>query len=103
MCGITAYCGRELADPIVFKALTRDDLGTIVDYELKKLMLAYAFKYFNVVWFHIAPSNIRSQKATQKIGGVFSHERNSNHSGKPIPCMFYKIEKEIWLQYNATK
>lgn len=51
-----------------------------------------------IVWFHIAPTNIRSQKATQKIGGVFSHKKNANISGKYVPWMFYKIEKENWLQ-----
>ena len=83
---------------IGFTFIARQYWGGKTNYELKKLMLNYAFKYFNVVWFHIDPSNIRSQKATQKIGGVFSHEVNSNISGKLIPYMFFKIEKENWLQ-----
>ena len=83
---------------IGFTFIARQYWGGKTNYELKKLMLAYAFKYFNVVWFHIAPSNIRSQKATQKIGGVFSHEISANISGKKIPYMFFKIEKANWLQ-----
>mgnify|MGYP006094253571 CR=1 FL=1 len=83
---------------IGYTFIARQYWGGKINYELKKLMLAHAFKYFNTVWFHIAPPNIRSQKATQKIGGVFSHEANSNISGKSEPWMFYQIEKENWLR-----
>jgi hypothetical protein len=57
-------------------------------------MFYYSFNDFDCVWFHIAPSNIRSQKATQKIGGVFSHEEITNISGKPDNWLFYKIDKK---------
>lgn len=60
---------------------------------LKKIMLDYAFKYYETVWFHIAPSNIRSQRAIEKIGAVFSHEKDSLLSGKCEPWLFYKIKK----------
>ena len=83
---------------IGYTFISRQYWGGKTNYEVKKTMLTYAFKYFKVVWFHIAPSNIRSQKATQKIGGIFSYEKNSNISGKFEPWMFYKIEKENWLQ-----
>ena len=35
---------------------------------MKALMLEHAFETFDEVWLHIAPTNIRSQKAAQKIG-----------------------------------
>lgn len=81
---------------IGYTFLARQYWGGKANYEIKTLMLGYAFKYFDVVWFHIAPSNIRSQKATKKIGGVFSHETNANLSGKLEPWMFYKIDKKNW-------
>jgi len=81
-----------------FTFIARQYWGGNTNYELKKLMLAYAFRYFDSVWFHIDPSNIRSQKATQKIGGVFCREAISNISGEPLPYVFYKIEKKSWFQ-----
>lgn len=87
---------------IGYTFIARQYWGGKTNLEVKTLMLAYAFQYFNVAWFHIAPSNIRSQKAIKKIGGIFSHQENSNISGKPEPCMFYKIEKQNWLQENAS-
>ncbi len=85
---------------IGYTFLTRQYWGGRTNYEVKKMMLNYSFKYFNVVWFHISPSNIRSQKATQKIGGEFSHKTDANISGKSEPWIFYKIEKENWLPNN---
>jgi RimJ/RimL family protein N-acetyltransferase len=81
---------------IGYTFLDRNYWGGKTNFELKKLMLDYAFSHFDRVWFHIAPSNIRSQKATEKIGGVFSHEKIAQISGKPDHWLFYKIEKNNW-------
>ena len=40
--------------------------------ELKQLMLAHAFKFVENIVFYVGESNIRSQKATEKIGAVRS-------------------------------
>jgi RimJ/RimL family protein N-acetyltransferase len=37
---------------------------------MKHLMLQHAFKFVNNVVFLVAPQNLRSQKAMEKIGGV---------------------------------
>ena len=81
---------------IGYTFLARRYWGGKTNFELKKLMLDYAFHYFCDVWFHIAPSNIRSQKATQKIGGVFYHEKIANISGEPQNWLFYKLDKNSW-------
>jgi RimJ/RimL family protein N-acetyltransferase len=39
---------------------------------LKQLMLAHAFKFVENVVFYVGENNIRSQKATEKIGGIRS-------------------------------
>lgn len=62
----------------------------------------YAFNYFNCIWFHIAPSNIRSQKATKEIGGVFSYKKIANISIEPEDWLFYKIEKHYWLLQSTN-
>ena len=38
--------------------------------ELKRLMLTHAFKFVESVVFYVGQNNIRSQKATEKIGGI---------------------------------
>jgi len=87
---------------IGYTFLARDFWGGKTNYEIKKLMLDYAFHNFNCVWFHIAPSNVRSQKATQKIGAVFSHEELADFSGTLESWLFYKLEKSKWLVKAAN-
>lgn len=87
---------------IGYTFLERRYWGGKTNFELKQLMLDYAFNYYSSVWFHIAPSNIRSQKATQKIGGVFSHEAVASISGEPQDWLFYKIDKNSWLEQTAS-
>jgi RimJ/RimL family protein N-acetyltransferase len=82
---------------IGYTFLARNHWGGKTNFELKKLMLDYTFNYFDSVWFHIAPSNIRSQKAIQKIGAVFCYEKISNIFDEPDHWLYYKIERSEWL------
>jgi len=66
-------------------------------------MLDYAFGFFNVVWFHIGPTNIRSQKAILKIGAEFTHEQLLNITGTPRTWGCYKIEKQDWMTKTKMK
>ncbi|HEX4200277.1 MAG TPA: GNAT family N-acetyltransferase [Chthoniobacterales bacterium] len=50
--------------------LARKCWGGRYNRELKQLMLAHAFKFVGSVVFYIGEDNIRSQKATEKIGGI---------------------------------
>ena len=50
--------------------LARKYWGGRYNRELKQLMLAHAFKFVGSVVFYIGEDNIRSQKATEKIGGI---------------------------------
>jgi RimJ/RimL family protein N-acetyltransferase len=50
--------------------LARSRWGGIYNQAMKELMLRHAFRFVNRVIFVIGPQNLRSQKATQKIGGV---------------------------------
>ncbi len=45
--------------------------------EVKRLMLAHAFGFFPRVVFRIGPNNLRSRRAVEKIGAVFSGEERS--------------------------
>lgn len=82
---------------IGFTFLVRKHWGGDTNFELKKLMLNYAFQYFTTIWFHVGPTNIRSQKATLKLGAVFTAEEILNISGKDELWYCYKIEKQNWV------
>jgi N-acetyltransferase len=49
--------------------LTREFWGGIYNQEMKRLMLDHAFRFVDRVVFLVGPSNIRSQRAMEKIGG----------------------------------
>lgn len=50
--------------------LARSHWGGRHNGEMKRLMLAHAFRFVERVVFLIGPANIRSQRAVEKIGGV---------------------------------
>jgi RimJ/RimL family protein N-acetyltransferase len=68
--------------------LARSHWGGIYNREMKQLMLRHAFKFVNSVVFLIGPSNLRSQKAVEKIGGVRAGSR-SDAAGRD--SVVYKI------------
>ena len=50
--------------------LARSHWGGVYNGELKRLMLAHAFKFVDNVIFFVGSTNVRSQRAMEKIGGV---------------------------------
>ena len=50
--------------------LARNYWGGRYNRELKDLMLAHAFKFVENVVFLVGENNVRSQKATERIGGI---------------------------------
>jgi len=81
---------REVA--IGFTFLCRDRWGGKTNRELKRLMLEHAFRRATVVWFHVGSNNLRSRKAVEKIGGVFSHEDSKEIHGVIHAHAFYRID-----------
>lgn len=71
--GSSFYTPPDRLDAIAigFTFLVRAKWGGATNFELKSLMIEHASKAYDVVYFHIAPSNIRSQKATLKLGAEF--------------------------------
>jgi len=71
--------------------------GGNTNWQLKTLMLDHAFKTFDSVWFHISPENIRSQRATKKIGAHLVKEKAVSICGGPVTLtQFYKLDKKKW-------
>jgi RimJ/RimL family protein N-acetyltransferase len=50
--------------------LVREFWGGAANQEMKRLMLDHAFRFVDRVVFLVGPSNVRSQRAMEKIGGV---------------------------------
>ncbi len=81
---------------IGFTFLIRDYWGGKTNLELKTLMIEYALQYFPAVWLHVGLGNIRSQKATLKIGAKFMGEDDLVIGGKEGKWLCYKVDKESW-------
>lgn len=73
--------------------LARSHWGGKYNAELKRLMLDHAFKFVESVVFLIGPTNIRSQKAVEKIGGVMIERRHKTIRGETVEQIVYQIKK----------
>jgi len=51
--------------------LARSRWGGVYNGEMKRLMLRHAFRFVNSVIFAVGRANVGSQKAVEKIGGVW--------------------------------
>ncbi|WP_082505568.1 GNAT family N-acetyltransferase [Aureimonas sp. Leaf324] len=88
---------------IGFTFLDRSHWGGPANFELKTLMLTHAFRHFDEVWFHIAPSNIRSQKATAKLGAVHAYDARLDLSGQPTDWQCHRLAKADWEKVLAAR
>jgi RimJ/RimL family protein N-acetyltransferase len=96
-------CSRYYAAPdapnsisIGFTFLHHAYWGGETNFELKRLMLQHAFQHFPEVWFHIAPSNLRSQKATAKLGAEHIRDAVLDLSGSATLWMCFRLTRAAW-------
>jgi RimJ/RimL family protein N-acetyltransferase len=73
--------------------------GGLVNRQIKTLMLAHAFDHQDKVWFHIAPDNIRSQKATSKLGANFVSCGPKTVGDTLGDWMTYTLSKTDWAAH----
>ncbi|KOF20835.1 hypothetical protein AC244_05235 [Ensifer adhaerens] len=92
------YVAPDMPDSISigFTFLNNAYWGGGTNFELKRLMLGHAFHAYPDVWFHIAPTNIRSQKATAKLGATHVYDATLDLSGMPSPWMCFRLRQEDW-------
>ncbi|MEP3277526.1 MAG: GNAT family N-acetyltransferase [Stappiaceae bacterium] len=92
------YTAPDMPDSISigFTFLTRKHWGGKTNRQVKDLMIAHALKNFDAVWFHINLSNIRSQKATVKLGAKHVYTGTIDLSGGPTQWMCFKIDRNDW-------
>lgn len=81
---------------IGYTFLVRDKWGGSTNQELKRLMIEHAFKAFDSVYFHIAPTNTRSQKATLKLGAVHLYDADLTLANVTKPCRCYGLTRTHW-------
>lgn len=83
---------------IGYTFLTRAYWGGTANQEIKAILLNHAFGFTGVerVVFHIATSNVRSQKAIEKIGALYSHQEWRGFSpATPIEHCVYYLTRNI--------
>ncbi len=74
--------------------LARACWGGTYNRELKRLMLEHAFQFVDRVIFIVGMSNIRSQKAMLKIGGVLTGRRETVvRHGQPSESVIFEVTK----------
>jgi N-acetyltransferase len=75
--------------------LAREFWGGRYNGELKKLMLAHAFRFVDRVMLIVGESNLRSQKAVQKIGGALVRkESRAGSDGQMRQNVVFAIGRE---------
>lgn len=57
----------------------------------KRLMLGHAFGSVPEVWFHMAPSNVRSRRATAKLGAEHVEDAVLDPAGTPAPWTCWRL------------
>jgi N-acetyltransferase len=76
--------------------LARNYWGGRYNREMKQLMLDHAFKFVESVVFFVGENNIRSQRATEKIGAIKSGTAERVYGNRPASLnVRYVIKKPL--------
>jgi RimJ/RimL family protein N-acetyltransferase len=87
----------EKSIAIGYTFLSKSHWGGTFNKALKTLMLDHAFTRFDKVILHIGANNIRSQRATEKLGATKIGEIEMEYYGEASRLNFvYGIDKENW-------
>jgi len=88
------YAPKKSEIEIGWTFLARKYWGGRYNAEMKQLMLAHAFKFVENVIFLVGENNIRSQKATEKIGGIRNGMvKKTYRNGLPSLSIKYVIKR----------
>jgi RimJ/RimL family protein N-acetyltransferase len=93
--GTSRYCHLNIAErevEIGFTFLARAFWGGTYNGELKRLMLDHAFRFVDRVVFVVGETNLRSQKALEKIGATFVEKKQiPGRDGNAIPRLIFGL------------
>lgn len=73
--------------------LARSHWGGVYNGEMKRLMLSHAFKFVDNVIFIVGATNLRSQRAVEKIGGVRIGNKTDPNGRENV---IFRITKTAW-------
>ena len=89
------YAAEKSEIEIGWTFLARKYWGGRYNREMKQLMLDHAFRYVENVVFFIGENNIRSQKATEKIGAIKNGMAKKVYGNRPASLnVRYVIKKQ---------
>lgn len=95
------YDEKNKSIAIGYTFLIRKYWGTDYNRAMKTLMLNHAFKFVEIVVFHIGEKNIRSQRAIEKLGATMVNKikRKLTNDDKE-PRLVYEIKRNKWKEIN---
>jgi RimJ/RimL family protein N-acetyltransferase len=79
--------------------LARSHWGGRHNGEMKRLMLAHAFRWVDRVLFMVGPDNVRSQRALARIGAAYLEVRDGDARGRRV---VYAITAADFAARHAT-
>lgn len=91
--GSSRYHGYNEAEreiEIGWSFLARSHWGGQYNGDMKRLMLEHAFQYVDRVVLLIGPTNLRSQKAAEKIGAVREGERIDGNGMQSVAYVIHR-------------
>ncbi len=90
------YFPEKKSIAIGYTFLTRQYWGGIYNQAMKKLLTEYAFQFSDEIILHIGAKNIRSQKATEKLGALKIAEENIPSQDESNTLNFvYQLKKSL--------
>ena len=95
--GSSRYFGYDEAASEVeigWSFLARSHWGGVYNGEMKRLMLAHAFRFVDSVVFLVGPGNFRSQRAVEKIGGIREGTRLNSIGRESV---LFRIRAGDWV------
>ena len=95
--GSSRYCNLDPVNrevEIGWTFLKRASWGGLYNRELKRLMLDHAFRFADRVLFVVGESNLRSQKALEKIGATILRKAHlPDRNGVPALNIVFALER----------
>ena len=96
------YSAEENSVAVGYTFLTRAYWGNGYNLALKQLMLDHAFRFVDIVILHIGENNMRSRKATEKLGALKIAELERSFSGRANVLNFiYQLNKKDWIRKSS--
>ncbi|TFF33900.1 GNAT family N-acetyltransferase [Mucilaginibacter psychrotolerans] len=92
------YLPAQSSVAIGYTFLARNYWGGAYNSAMKSLLMEHLFKTVDNVLFHIAATNIRSQKATCKLGAVKVNEVDFDHYGTKLLHYEYLVKKSDYYK-----